>query len=139
MPENAYDTSNPHPQVQTLYSYPLPRLYIFITLVLCIVPGVVTTLLLHWKRASIVLIFTLLGSALAALVLVHPKMGITKCRLVETPMGYETVYVHRPFVGRRRCEKGYGVTGGNPYKTETKMFGKGRNVRYEAALWVVDW
>ena len=135
--ENAYNTLNPHPQAQTLYTYPFSTLVVTATLLLCLTPGFVC-LALGYTKAAPALALSLVAPGLACFILASPHVGLTKRRMVETPTALETVLVHRPFFGRRKCEIMYGVTGGNPTIEHRELWWR-KQVRHEPALWVVEW
>lgn len=139
IPENTYNALTPHPQTQTLYTYPFNKITASITLNIF----TITMNLGHWlvPKTYIAHISALILAILLPLfILVHPAVGLRKRRFVETPTGVEVIHVLRPFFGRRSCESQYGLTGGYPYKIRRSWWsGEVFKRRYEPALWVVDW
>ncbi|TKA29584.1 hypothetical protein B0A50_03597 [Salinomyces thailandicus] len=139
MPENAYDRLNPHPQTQTSYDYPFSPQTVTLALLACLISGFIALALGHY-RASVVCHFAFLTPGIIVAVAIHPKVVRIRERMVETPMGMQTVSVHRPLFGRKKCETLYGVTGGY---AATEVFdgiwGQRSLVRSEPAMWIVDW
>lgn len=139
IPENEYNAVNPHPDTQTFYSYPVSGLQICISL--C--STTIAMNLSHWliPETGLAWMFAIIDLTQSLLyILIHPAVGLHRCRFVETPTGVQKIHVRRPLFGRRKCESRYGLTGGSPYKVYRLLgIGKEIKLRCEPALWVVDW
>ncbi|KAK4553900.1 hypothetical protein LTR86_009075 [Recurvomyces mirabilis] len=138
LPGNAYNVLDPHPKAQTVYSYPLSTAIITLIFLLSALPGLTYALVTPSSREPNIVTLVLLMMESMIFAIVHPDVGTLTRRTVETPARYDLVFVHRPFLGRRKCETGYGVTGGNAYKKERFLWWE-MKVRREPAIWRVVW
>lgn len=137
VPENTYNTLSPHPQAQTIYGCPYTHYHVYATLVISCIPLWVNAILTPNSRIGFVIGLTVMALSILFFVLTSPAIGPFSRRTVETPTAIETIYVHRPLIGFKRLETLYGVTGGNPYKTE-RLLNWELKVRYEPAIWIVN-
>ncbi|RMY49738.1 hypothetical protein D0865_07320 [Hortaea werneckii] len=139
MPENAYDRLNPHPEAQTTYDYPFDiSLFGFIVFFPAIVILVATTTV---GLSRVVFIFALVIyiCSIVLSAVVHPQLGWSSKRMVDTPEGVRSINIHRPLFARKKCERKFGVTGVYPYCELRPLPNYIIAVRYEPAYWVVDW
>lgn len=130
---------NPHPETQTLYAYPFSVWQVTGTLMLSTFPIFIGAVVASKRILLLRLGFCYLVVGLIFFALVSPDVGTTKRRLVETPTGFDKIYVLRPLVARKKCEVQRGVTGGNPYRSESILGLWPMKVRHEPAHWIVNW
>lgn len=141
--EHHFNDWNPHPQAQTVYTYPLGPTAVSVPMSLC---SLVVLICSFVDNAPVVIAYILLAFEIVfivTLVLIHPAVGIRQRAFLEIPedgSGKVEVSIRRPLFGRRSCEVKFGVSGTDPYTEYVSRWTRRRyRVRREPALWVVGW
>ena len=138
-----YNVTNPHPSAQTIYKYPLTDGQVGLILCFSALPTISyllynTVIEQPFSLHGFLVALSSINMTMIFLSIISPSFGSYKRRLVETPHGLDSIYVHRPFIGRRRCETKLGVTGGYSH-SQAWFFVWRYNVRYEKAHWEINW
>lgn len=145
---------NPPIRAQTHYSEPFSTYFSLILFVasLLLVVGIVIAAMVpggdQTMAIAVILLLILWTFDMAFVLVTSPSVGRPKREVLHLQEATIPVYTVRPFFGRQKCERtgglhlsrfhGHVVDFNAPYVLYT-CFGKELRVRWEPALWVVDW